>query len=513
MNERKDVVSNKGTILRTIGISIACVVLVFFTLTLFSGSLGYAEENQGNNESNPPINQEEQQEPSGEEQQQPEGNLPNPYNTWNLNISYVLNTGTFDKNISGVVTTTISAKWEPSEEASGYNVTHYDIVDENVNAAVVENIPLNESRTIVVTHGHKYSLRASAQNAKGHKVTVTSKGSVTYNFPSLLDSVKASVDNSNNDVTLSWSSAKNANRYYIYRSETDVIPSSPYKSVTGTSYKENNNSKGKYYYWVRPVNTNNSLAAPATRANYILIKENFLKRSVRTYAWHGTIKYKTTLYKRSRGKARKGKISGGSYVVVTGKRTRVDSKKYIHVVRVKVRDTKTGKTGWISYKAINMKLISSGWSSDWTKATKEKFVRKYKSKTKYLIWVSRYTHRTNIFKKTKGKWRLYRCFKCSTGVFKAPTPKSFSYVLSGKKYRRVSKFRKSTFYTHLSGFGRRSNGNVGNAFHTTLRSTKTGKHTIGLSSTPNTAGCVRLADKDAIWLYKKMPRRTRIIIY
>lgn len=61
-------------------------------------------------------------------------------------------------------------------------------------------------------------------------------------------------------------------------------------------------------------------------------------------------------------------------------------------------------------------------SRDWTTKAKEAYVNNNSSSTKYLIFISQYTQRVNVYEGKKGAWKLIRTGLCATGVLSNKTP-------------------------------------------------------------------------------------------
>ena len=136
------------------------------------------------------------------------------------------------------------------------------------------------------------------------------------------------------------------------------------------------------------------------------------------------------------------------------------------------------------------------------KAIKEAYVnfKGYKSKTRYLIWVSHFTQQATIFKGSKGHWKQVRAFTIGSGTHYHHSPRGVFRI----KYKEKGWFYSSTkilYVTHYYGntsFHSRPlwyNGSVATS-------------TIGR---PVSHGCVRCYTSDARYIYNNMPRGTTVV--
>jgi lipoprotein-anchoring transpeptidase ErfK/SrfK len=141
---------------------------------------------------------------------------------------------------------------------------------------------------------------------------------------------------------------------------------------------------------------------------------------------------------------------------------------------------------------------------DYSTDEKELFVnmKGYTSSSKYLIWISTYTQRVNIFTGSKGQWKLFRACRCATGDKETPTP------LGGfKLYARQSAQKyKHTYYRYLSKFF------IKNSMHTRIRY-YSGRFEDSRLGLPLSHGCVRLEDQNAKYIYQNVPLKTTVIVY
>jgi lipoprotein-anchoring transpeptidase ErfK/SrfK len=124
------------------------------------------------------------------------------------------------------------------------------------------------------------------------------------------------------------------------------------------------------------------------------------------------------------------------------------------------------------------------------------------SSSPYLIWVDTKNFKTNIFKGSKNKWTLINSYLCTIGKPWSPTIKGIFYAgVKGFSFGENRGFR-CFYYTQIKD---------NYLFHSivyyldgTIKDDRLGMQL--------TDGCVRLATKDAKWIYDNIPTGTTIFI-
>ena len=170
--------------------------------------------------------------------------------------------------------------------------------------------------------------------------------------------------------------------------------------------------------------------------------------------------------------------------------------------------------GWTNY--YNVAIVSGTYytTKDYSPAVKEYYVnsvRSWGSNTSYMIWVSLYTQRVNIFKGYKGHWQLIRSGPIASGRNDCPTPvEDVSLWGKTERWNYPAPDHNPPFYCHSVSYIDSARG-----FHS--RPTKWGEpygsilyDAIGY---PASAGCVRLMDSECIFIYQSVPVGTAIHIY
>ena len=174
-----------------------------------------------------------------------------------------------------------------------------------------------------------------------------------------------------------------------------------------------------------------------------------------------------------------------------------------------------GKTYYLttgSLRAFKCNYTTSKYST----AQKLAYVKKYSSKTSYLIWVSHYTQEVSIFQGRKNNWKLIKSFPCASGNYNTRSPHgTFRIGQKENGWYYVNTYEE--YITHYCGR---------NSFHTRVHRYPSGSsqnhHKFPIASTvyadatigkPASNGCVRLMDSDAYYIWKYMPTNTTVISY
>lgn len=133
------------------------------------------------------------------------------------------------------------------------------------------------------------------------------------------------------------------------------------------------------------------------------------------------------------------------------------------------------------------------------------------SSTKYMILVNCSTHRVGVYKGKKHAWKRIYYWKCGDGKKSTPTVKGKfkTGVYLGRKYKQ------RYFDSHGARCWYATRIYNGYLFHSVLykkaktpKKIKDGRLGKGVSH-----GCVRLKLKNAKWIYKNIPKKTKVIIY
>ena len=440
-----------------------------------------------------------------------------------------------DKNAtSGKFKVTFKPVW--SDEAAykalvadGWTFT-YQLKDQD-NAVLLSNVAEEGSVYLVKKGSTRYKIVATAQKGDA-KQEIESNYKAKYVFLTPPKTVKVSCAKDTNYVHVKWSTVEGAAGYYVYRSskKSDKTPTM-IKYVSGgnkkTYVEENVPGKKTWYYYVSTVyrkdideKTVEYRTVSALSARKKVTVNKFLIAKIRPIGWHTTIKSTCSLFKNKTGGATKGKVKKGTKVDVF--------EKYPAKIpygsgpsRIRIKYKKNGKLieGWIGYGRAKGGVFGTvaykhKKALDWPREQKEAFVNnnEYSSPTKYLIWVSTYTQRVNIFKGRKGHWKLYKSNRCVTGTFLHLTKIGSGFGIWKHQKTRIRNFYHSTgqyYYHNLSYFSK------GNSFHTVCWRVGSNKQVNFIKKTlqPGTRGCCRMYTPDATWIYNNIPMKTKVVVH
>lgn len=128
------------------------------------------------------------------------------------------------------------------------------------------------------------------------------------------------------------------------------------------------------------------------------------------------------------------------------------------------------------------------------------------SPTSYLVWTNIQKQRTYIFTGSKNNWQLQKCFICSTGKDRTPTPKG-TFALTYK----VPSFGQSKGYCCKNAFGF-----IGTSYlYHSIIYDKTGTYLLegyGVLGKKASQGCIRFSPEHAKWFYDHLITQTTVYI-
>lgn len=160
---------------------------------------------------------------------------------------------------------------------------------------------------------------------------------------------------------------------------------------------------------------------------------------------------------------------------------------------------------WVDSKYAEITQEDCTTRQDFSQETKEGFVNDmgYDSQTDYLVWVSLYTQRVNVFKGTEGQWELVKTFDCSTGMNDTPTTTgTFTYSTLDERWDLGN-----TYVAPVMVF------NGGEAFTSRPRKVSGNKLADETIGKPASGGSVRMLDEDIAWMVEKIPLDTMVVVY
>lgn len=303
--------------------------------------------------------------------------------------------------------------------------------------------------------------------------------------------VNLSVKPANKAAVLSWKSVKGATSYYVYRYNSSKKSWVRIAHVKKTEYKNSGLKSGStYYYKVAAVRTSGDVTAVGTKSNKVSLKAKaYVTGAVHAMYYNARLTRKAAVYSNKTSKEIVKYLKKGTKVTVVyvGKRAQVR--------------LANGEKCWVA--KMNVQFLSCIYTTkDYTKDTKEEFVNNggYSSKTSYLIWISSYTQRVNIFKGKKGKWKLTKTCRVATGNSQTRTPRGVYKIT----YREKGWYYTNTCVKKIVHFAGR------NSFHSRIYRYD-GSLSDATIGRPASHGCVRMYMDDINYIYNKMPIGTTVI--
>lgn len=391
---------------------------------------------------------------------------------------------------------TITLKWNKASNAKGYTVYR---IDNTTGAEKKYKSTTKTSLTITkCTYNTKYTFKvgaygkSSAKGALSNAVSVTptpTKPTVPKNF-----SVSS---RGNKSVNLKWSKASYCSGYII---ESYNVSSNTYqtiKTITSSSTKEvtlyNLTPDQKYTLRIRSFRTvggTKLISSASNTVSFTAVAFTSEVSSIRSARYKVTVKTPVTV-KTS---------SGTSIKLAKGVSLTVNAKSGTNVTGYLSNGTKIK----IRRSVLSYKGLDSSSKNDYSKSAKEMYVnlKGYSSPTNYLIWISHYKLKVNVFQGSKGKWKLVQTFPCCVGKWTSRTAMGVLRILKSTPssgyggpciYFSVGKMNGGTAYDPK-----------GCAFHNQIDSTM---------SKAVSGGCVRMRLSDLRWLYNHCKVGTTVLSY
>lgn len=164
-----------------------------------------------------------------------------------------------------------------------------------------------------------------------------------------------------------------------------------------------------------------------------------------------------------------------------------------------------GSEGWV--KADDMKITNENCTTDedYTDQQKMDFVNSmnYDSRTSYLVWVSLYTQKVNVFRGYKCHWELEESFDCASGVNETPTTTGIFALELQKDRWDLGK----TYVEPVLVF------NGGEAFTSQPYDAETDEIADDTIGEPASGGGVWLQEDDIQWMVDNLPLDTMVVVY
>ncbi|KMT20888.1 L,D-transpeptidase family protein [Clostridium cylindrosporum] len=173
-----------------------------------------------------------------------------------------------------------------------------------------------------------------------------------------------------------------------------------------------------------------------------------------------------------------------------------------------VRDTRSGKRGWISSSYLSIPRDPATNKNRLSKAQLEQYVNSkgFSSGTKYFIWVDIDRQLTNIFTGKKGSYSLVKSIQCATGKNRTPTTRG-TFTVSNRGAWFTAPSNPSVGAKYFVRF----NGSY--LFHSTLYSSSNKNKAVDSRvGVRLSSGCIRLPVNEAKWIYDNVGAGTKVFV-
>jgi hypothetical protein len=164
-----------------------------------------------------------------------------------------------------------------------------------------------------------------------------------------------------------------------------------------------------------------------------------------------------------------------------------------------------GTDGWVSARRNSITDEDCTTDQDYTEQQKTEFVNSmgYDSDTGYLVWVSRYTQKVNVFTGYKGSWELAESFDCATGINETATSTGiFTYSMLKDRWDLGK-----TYVEPVLIF------NGGEAFTSQPYDVDTDEIVDDTIGKPASGGSVWLQADDIAWMADNLPVNSTVVVY
>lgn len=385
--------------------------------------------------------------------------------------------------------------WPKIEGAAGYEVTRVNKAGKELSTVKVKS---NVVRITKLKANTNYYFQVRAFNAveKYGKYSAVVTVKPVSSVPSAPDYLELSTQN-DRAVTLRWERITSGQGYIIEYLDDVSGEYITLKTMDGYSkhdiYITGLKANRDYIFRVRSFKKSGNqliLGKPSPTLKVRIWKLEGDIKDIRSAYYVGKIKASTTCTNMSTKKTMKIKKNT---VVYLQSRASSTSRGFLT----------DGTPIRIAISKVNFTGLDSSPKNDYTKAAKEKYInlRMIPSNTSYLIWVSQAKVKVNVFKGTRGNWKLQKVFPCVVGAWNTRSTPGIHRII--KKIPNGS-HNQTMWFTVGEAQGGTYDYPAGCAFHGQVGSAM---------SAAVSNGCIRLRSADLTWLYNNCPLGTCVYVY
>lgn len=384
----------------------------------------------------------------------------------------------------------IKLTWKRASNASGYRVYRVDpesgktkrIATTTRTSYTVKNLKPNAVYT--------YQVRAYSKSGKktvlADQLSAPASAKLTLRKPSKPSGIKVDTP-ADLSIELKWNSAKNATGYYVYMYDETAKTYKKIATTKSRSYRITKLKEGKTYkFQIQSYRSVQGVKAESAVSGTVSGKaKSMSKLAKQVHGRYFNATLRKTVTATVSGTKEKVKLKKGTKVTSTGRTS--------NTITVIMKDGRKTKVSGKNLRYNSMKTVKS----DFSKAAKEAFVNEkgYSSNTGYLIWISQYTTKVNVFRGSKGKWKLVKTFRCIVGK-------------DGRTPTGVHRIRFSEPYSFSPGYRIYFTWNPvkqwGNSFHGWTSGARSGAHS---------SGCVRMDSSSLNYIRDHCGAGTTVVSY
>lgn len=294
------------------------------------------------------------------------------------------------------------------------------------------------------------------------------------------------------NATLRWTKRSGLSGYALYLYDQTTKSYKFVKRISKSSYtcKVSNLTEGKKYrYRLRAYKKVNGKIVYSSGSDVVFTGKKLTENIKAIRRPYYTVKTKKKVTVKDLTAKKNVTLAKGTKLSVTSKngKTVTGYLKNGHKITI--------KRSYLKYTGLD-----SSSKKDYSKSLKEAFVNQkmYASSTNWLIWVSESTFKVNVYKGSKGKWKLQQSFPCCIGKWSTRTASGVKRILG---YGQPKYGGPTIVFSTGDGTPEVPEGC---AFHGLVDSN---------ISKAVSNGCVRLRHDALMYIYNNCKIGTRVVIY
>lgn len=391
--------------------------------------------------------------------------------------------------------TTAALSWNPVENAVSYKVSLVDKTTGNILDLLADNYKKQTFTVKDLKQALTYSFMVQGISKEGILGPNGKIVSVTVPAPKPAAPKKfKQVSMTATSVKFDWAKVSGISGYTIFvkkAGETSFTPAKNYKKTVTAAKLSNFPTNTTYEFYIKSYRNVNGVKVYSKQSSTVKVKLDSLAAQLKKIR---VPRYRVTAQRDLIGK---DNTTGKKVVIKQGTKFTVNSRAKTSIIAY----LSNGKVVALQRSGITYRSLDSSKKNDYSKDLKELFVnsRNYGSSTGWFIWVSEYKLKTNVFKGSRGKWKLVKEFPCVVGAYNHRTTAGMHNILK-KVYN--GKYGSPMFWFTV-GPGSKSNP-AGCAFH---------QYVDGTRNAAASHGCIRMDTSALYFMYNCIPTGTPVYIH